>query len=159
MKKYNEQINKDPGFPKLESGFSIPEGYFDSFGERLSLRMKAEAEPLQKKEAIKSILFYLKPALGVAAGLAILFMVYMNSYHNKAITFLAKSQNSLDLQKEDPSDLLPLPKVFAYMVTDGQFFSALSEMDEYNDEKISKEVLVDYLASNCSDFEILNANK
>lgn len=159
MKKDNVQIKNDLGFPKMENGYTVPEGYFDSFSERLRIKMEAEALPLQKKVPVKSVLFYLKPALGLAAGLAILLMVYMHTYDNQAITSLVAPQNSVVLQNEDPSELLPLPKVFAYLVTDGQFFSALSDMDEYDDAKISKEVLVDYLASNCSDFEILNASK
>lgn len=160
MKKFDKHIKNEPGLPKVASGFTVPDGYFDSFGERLNLRMKAEAESSHRKVAIKSILVYLKPALGLAAGLAILLMVYTYSFNNNTIAFLTKAQNSsIVTPKEDPSDLLPLPNVFAYLVTEGQFFSALTDMDEYDDAKMSKEVLVEYLASNCSDFEILNASK
>jgi len=152
MKQKNEHFEELPGFPKMETGFDVPEGYFDSFGERLRLRM--EAENLSSRW--KKIIFYLKPALGIAAGLAIMLTVYIYPPGNQRTSTLA-SVNNVAIGSDDQSELLT--STYASLITDGQFISALSEMDEYDASKMPKEDLADYLASNCSDFEILNANK
>ena len=152
MKHKRIDMNDDPDFPKMEAGYTVPEGYFESFGDRLKLRM--EAEP--KVMPLRGVLFYLKPALGLAAGLAILLTVYLHPYGKQSL-LLANLQNSAEVAGDDQSD--PLSNTYASLVTDGQFYSALNEMEEYDASKISKTELADYLALNCSDFEIVNANK
>jgi hypothetical protein len=153
MKQKKEHIENTPGFPKMETGFGIPEGYFDTFGDRLKLRM--EAEHLSSRR--RKIIFYLKPALGVAAGLAIMLTVYLYPPGNQRTSSLASVNNGVVVVAEEQTDLLT--STYASLITDGQFISVLSEMDEYDASKMPKEALADYLASNCSDFEILNAGK
>jgi hypothetical protein len=153
MKEKKEHIELNQGISKMETGYTVPEGYFDSFGDRLKLRMEV-------KESVSrpaGILFYLKPALGLAAGLAIIVTVYLHPYGNQQAVILSKLQNSQVVSSDDQTDALS--NTYASIVSDGQFISALTEMDEYDASKMSKEALADYLASNCSDFEILNANK
>ena len=147
---YNESL---PESPKIDSGFKVPEGYFESFGERLQLRMETEKGITQSK----GIIFYLKPLLGIAAGLAIIVTVYLHYPSNIRTESIATISMNDTLQQADQSE-----QVFSTvtsLVSDGQLLSALTEMDEYDASKMPKEELADYLASNCSDFEILNANK
>jgi len=153
MKEKKEHIELNPGFPKMETGYTVPEGYFESFGERL--KMKMETKESVSRSA--GILFYLKPALGIAAGLAIILTVYLHPYDNQQPVILSKLQSNQVVTSDDQTDALS--NTYASIVSDGQFISALTEMDEYDASKMSKEALADYLASNCSDFEILNANK
>jgi len=159
MKDMNKHIAPKTEFPKMATGYTVPEGYFETFGDRMNARLKAETPPQLEKSQLKGILFYLKPAMGLAAGLALLLLVYSNYKENQSVILNFESQNAVASPMEDSSDLLPLPNVFAYVVTENQFFSALTDIDEYDASKISKEGLVEYLASNCSDFEIINANK
>lgn len=153
MKDKSEHIEMEPRFPKMESGYSVPEGYFETFGERLKLRMEAEGQT----KGSKSILVYLRPALGIAAGLAIFLTLYLHPFGSQKQTVLVGIERTSDLSAVDQTD--PLLSNFTSPVSDVQFFSALSEMDEYDASKISKDGLAEYLVSNCSDFEILNANK
>ncbi len=159
MKEKKLHITIDPGFTKIEAGYSVPEGYFESFGERLSLRMEAEEAKQPQKQILrtKGVLFYLKPALGIAAGLAIMVTVYLHPYVSQKKYLQAKLIESASMIVDDQSD--PLSNTYASLISDGQFFLALAEMDDYDPSKISKDELVDYLAANCSDLEILNANK
>ena len=153
MKEKKEHIELNPGFPKIETGFTVPEGYFESFGDRLKLKMEI-------KESVSrpaGILFYLKPALGLAAGLAIILTVYLHPYGNQRPVILSQIQSNQVVYSDEQTDALT--NTYASIVSDGQFISALTEMDEYDASKRSTDALVDYLASNCSDFEILNANK
>jgi len=90
----------------------------------------------------------------LAAGLALILTVYLHPYGKQSVIF-ASFQNGAEMVSDDQSD--PLSSTYASLVTDGQFYSALNEMDEFDASKISKDELADYLASNCSDFEIVNA--
>ena len=153
MKQKNEHFENLPGFPKMETGYRVPEEYFDTFGERLRLRM--EAENLSSRR--RKIIFYLKPALGLAAGLAIILTVYIYPPGNQRTSTLASVNNVAVVTADDQSE--SLTSTYASLITDGQLISALSEMDEYDASKMPKEDLADYLASSCSEFEILNANK
>jgi len=153
MKAKNEHIKNELGFPKMETGFTVPEGYFESFGDRLKVRMVVK----EKVTSPTGILFYLKPALGIAAGLAIILTVYLHPFGNQRNALFSKDQQSQVLPADDQID--PLSNTYTSLVSDGQLISALTEMDEYDASKMSKDALADYLASNCSDSEILNANK
>ena len=153
MKKKSEHIERSSGFPKLKTGYTVPEGYFESFGERLNCKMEAEQRPLRTNRA----LFYLRPALGLVASLAVILTVYLHPFGFQQPKLIPEIQNSTEQSGEDQTDALS--STYASLVTDGQFFSALNEMDEYDSSKISKDGLADYLASSCSDLEIINANK
>lgn len=154
MKQKIDNIENRQGFPEMETGFTVPEGYFESFGERLKLRMDAE---LQSSRRRRNLIFYLKPALGLAAGLAIILTVFHYPPGIQRTATIVKMQNVSVVPIEDQKD--PLPGTYALLLTDGQFYAALNEMDEYDASKLPKDELAEYLASNCSDFEILNANK
>ncbi len=153
MKDKSEHIEKEPLFSKMESGYSVPEGYFETFGERLKLRMEVESRPKRSG----SVVVYLRPALGVAAGLALFFTLYLHPFVSQKQSVLVGLQSSNDLSAVDQTDAMI--STYTSLASDVQFFSALSEMDEYDASKISKDGLAEYLVSNCSDFEILNANK
>lgn len=159
MKDKKLHIRNDPGFTKIETGYFAPEGYFESFGERLYRRMEAEEAKQNNKQIFRKrgVLLYLKPALGIAAGLAILVTLYLHPNSNQNRNLQVIIQDSASLIFDDQTD--PLSNTFATLVSDGQFFLALTEMDDYDASKLSRDELVDYLASNCSDLEILNANK
>lgn len=154
MKKKQEDIEPVPGFPKMETGYTIPEGYFESFGERLKMRMDAE---VHSEPGHRSIMYYLKPALGLAAGLAIVLTVYLYpSFKEQQLVSTYLPANSM--QKTDYGSET-LSATLESQISDVSFFSAITEMDEFDASKMPKEDLADYLASNCSDIEIIYANK
>ena len=159
MKEKKLHIGNDHGFTKIETGYSAPEGYFESFEERLFRRMEAEEVKHNQKQIFRTrgVLFYLRPALGIAASLAILITVFLHPYSSQNRNLQANIQESASLVVDDKTD--PLSSTYASLISDSQFLLALTEMDDYDASKISKAELVDYLASNCSDLEILNANK
>ncbi len=153
MKMNNSHSEKEPGLPKMETGYNVPEGYFETFGERLKLRIESEQTPSHSR----NLMYYFKPALGLAAGLAILLTVYLHYPMNVRTEGVSQVKIGDKMDPTDPSD--QFLSNYASTITDSQFFSAISEMDEYDPSKMPKDALVDYLASNCTDFEILNANK
>ena len=82
---------------KKENPFRTPDNYFDDFSARFDLAQKQEeSKPLEKKTNIVQIL---KPALGLAASFALIFMlVYV-----PLKTFIP-SNESVIVQTEDYSD-------------------------------------------------------
>ena len=58
---------------KKENPFRVPEHYFDDFTARLQMKIEAEKEvvPVPKNPVIQ----FLKPALGLAASFALIFML------------------------------------------------------------------------------------
>lgn len=153
MKEMNKQLENDPGLPKMKTGYTVPEGYFDTFGDRLKQKLVVSPVAAQPRK----IILYLRPALGFAAGLAIMLSVYMHMPDTTKPAILVNIQNETAISGDDQTD--SMPNTYASLVTEGQFLSALTEMEDYDASKISKDGLADYLASNCSDLEILNANK
>lgn len=154
MKKKQEDIEKIPGFPKMETGYNVPEGYFETFGVRLKMRMDTEVHPASGK---RGIMYYMRPAIGLAAGLAIVLTIYRYSSEKQQQISYAK----LQIDSASPSDYRTetLSATLESQISDVSFFSAVTEMDEYDASKMPKEDLTDYLASRCSDLEILYANK
>jgi len=66
-----EKIAPELSKIKKENPFRVPENYFDDFSARLQVKLEAEenAVPVKKNNIIR----YLKPALGLAAGFALVF--------------------------------------------------------------------------------------
>ncbi|MCK9411903.1 MAG: hypothetical protein M0Q53_06355 [Prolixibacteraceae bacterium] len=153
MKNKSEHIEKEPRFPKMESGYTVPEGYFESFGERLNFRMQVESQ----SKPVKSMMVYMRPALGIAAGLAIFLTLYLHPFGSQKQSALGGLHGTGDISAIDLTDAMV--STYTSLASDVQFFSSLSEMDEFDASRISKDGLADYLVSNCSDFEILNTNK
>jgi hypothetical protein len=105
----------------------------------------------------KSIMFYLRPAIGIAAGLAIVLTIYLYPLEKRQETSYTKLQIDSALPSDNRSETLSA--TLESQISDVSFFTAVTEMDEYDASKMPKEELADYLASNCSDIEIIYANK
>lgn len=154
MKKKREDIEVTPGFSKMETGYSVPEGYFESFGDRLKLRIEADRQRSPEKTGV---MFYLKPLIGLAAGLAIVLTVYLYSPdQNQEVSFVSLQSDTAS-PVEDQSETLSA--TLTSQISEVSFFTAIAEMDEFDASKMPKEDLADYLTSNCSDLEILYASK
>ena len=148
-----EHKENEAGFPVMETGFRVPEGYFESFGDRLKQRMEAERILPRRR----SIQYYIKPALGLAAGLAVILTVFLYSGPDQQELIMAAVQSGGPVPGDEQTD--QLTSTLANQISEVQFFSAITEMDEYDASKMPKEDLADYLASNCNDLEILYASK
>jgi hypothetical protein len=58
---------------KKENPFRVPENYFEDFSARLQERLELEKAGVQKNQS--RIIRFLKPAIGLAAGFALIFML------------------------------------------------------------------------------------
>jgi hypothetical protein len=159
MKDEDENIEKWLEGLKNGPSFRVPENYFENFAERLRSRIEKERKPVLRISWIT----YLKPSLGIAAVLALAFLLV-----NIPINLSLSDKNSLADQSQvnvpnvrtSNSDgestasyesLVQLPQ--------SQFLSALEEVFTNNDEnQIDPKALEEYLADNSTDYEIINGN-
>jgi hypothetical protein len=129
---------------KKENPFGVPPHYFDDFSARL--QMKIEAGKTVQHSPKNRIIQFLKPALGLAAGFALVFLlVYfpLKTYKNGQLTNNINQSNELTI--DDYMSLLE-------GMDDNSFYALLSEPvtnSDYSDDE-----LISYLSENVTDYDI-----
>lgn len=143
----DELKNIAPELSKIErkNPFSVPDNYFEDFSARLQVRL--DAQPVEKQGVKTRIIQYLKPALALAAGFALIFtLVY---WPVKLITPGEVAGNNSS--EQGISDM-----VYRNMVEGIDEYSFVALLDENpNEVKFSDDELVTYLNTNSSDYEVL----
>lgn len=142
----NEMDDLKDKAPKLSginrgNPFGVPKNYFDDFYARL----EAKIEPVQIVKKPNAFIRYLKPAIGLAAGFALVFsLVYwpLNIFTEKQT---AQSDNTEPTIENEYIAILE-------NVDDNSLFALLE--NGYVEEPISDDELVGYLSTNLSDYEI-----
>lgn len=129
---------------KKENPFGTPKHYFDDFSARMQMQIEAEKHVATKKEF--KLITFLKPALGLAASFAIIFMlVYVpikTFIPQDQVIETTASTNFTDMQMHTILEEL-----------DETSFFALLESNE-KDETFSDDDLLAYLSSNFNAYEI-----
>jgi hypothetical protein len=139
-----EKIAPELSKIKKENPFRIPENYFDDFSARLQVKLEAEKKGVSKNQ--NRIIQFLKPALGLAAGFALIFML---AYW--PLKTLTPNQQANNIATEtDISEML-----YATMVEEIDVNSFYALLDEPNGSvKFSNDDLAIYVNSNSSEYEI-----
>jgi hypothetical protein len=135
---------------KKELPFRVPEHYFDDFSARLQTKLKAEthAIPPQRNRFIR----YLKPALGLAASFALVFVLVYWPVKEFLPDYLAKSSVTIETSEDDEH-------YFAYLenLDENLFFSLVADPSngkEAENGSLDDEELMNYLSANVSDYEL-----
>jgi hypothetical protein len=127
---------------KKDNPFRVPDNYFDDFYARLQYRLQAETNTHPEKES--KIIRFLKPALGLAASFALIFMLV----YWPVKTFLPG--NSAD------NTAIEIPDLEFFSIVDdideNTFYNLLEDSDSSGE--FSDEELVNYLSVNVSEYEI-----
>jgi hypothetical protein len=153
MKETDENIENQFGDLKKDQPFQVPGGYFESFADRLMVRIKEE-EHLNKK---RSLFIYLKPILMMAAS--ILLVMLLVSVPIKK--FFPSDKGSIALQQLNTYSVAAdsmVPVTLISYFSDTQFLSAVTDMDELESDTISNADLGDYIAANYSDYDVIANN-
>lgn len=139
-----EKIAPELSKIKKENPFRVPENYFDDFSARLQVKLDAEqnAVPVKKNNIIR----YLKPAIGLAAGFALVFSLAY--WPLKTLTPNQTAEN--DVQEISVSDMLFASAVEGIDVN--SFYELLEKPAE--NEQLSDEDLANYVNTNVSEYEI-----
>ncbi len=135
---------------KKELPFRVPEHYFDDFPARLQAKLKTESHsiPQQRNRFIR----YLKPALGLAASFALVFMLVYWPVKEFLPDYLAKSYVPIETAEDDEP-------YFAYLenLDENSFFTLVADPaigNEAENESFDDEELMNYLSTNVSDYEL-----
>ena len=138
--------NKKPVLSKFkgEYPFGIPDNYFDDFSARLQIKLEEEKEisPKQKNRIIK----FLKPAIGLAAGFALIVMLAYWPFKSNLPNQLANNTNQESELNED--EYLSLVE----SIDENSFYALLDE--PATSVEFSDEDLINYVSSNISEYEI-----
>lgn len=141
----DELKNIAPELSKLkkENPFGTPDRYFDDFSARLQMRIEAEKLPVATRKTRFIQIF--KPALGLAASFALIFLlvyVPLKKFMPKQMNTVASANDSEDMG---------IMNVLEHL-DESSFYSLLSEKGKTND--FSNEDLSMYVSSNFNDYEI-----
>jgi hypothetical protein len=135
---------------KKELPFRVPEHYFDDFSARLQTRLKEESKaiPPQRNRFIR----YLKPALGLAASFALVFMLVYWPVKEFLPDYLAKSSVIIETSEDDDH-------YFSYLesMDENSFFALVADPAnerEAEDSNLDDDDLMNYLSANISDYEL-----
>jgi hypothetical protein len=162
MKEENENIEQRLEHLKSGNSFSVPENYFEDFSQRLRARIEEESKPVRRI----SWFMYLKPALGIAAVLAIAFFlikipVNLSVSDQKLIAnnSLTTNKPSNDTAAASLNDDLTATFESLVQLPQSQFLSTLEEaVSQDNKSQIDTKTLEEYLADNSFDYEIIGNN-
>jgi len=154
MKETNENIENQFGNRKKGQPFRVPEDYFETFADRLMVRIEEEEQPNKKR----SLFFYLKPALMMAASFAfVMLLVYVpikKFFPTTGKAFVAGQKVNID--SVDPA--ITVSGTLISFFSESQFMAAITDMTEFESDTLHNSDLAEFIANNYSDYEIIANN-
>lgn len=132
---------------KKESPFGVPDNYFDDFSARLQVKIEAEKTILPNQQ--NRIIQFLKPAIGLAASFALIFMLVY--WPLKSFTPAEVANNTTTAPAENGITELEYRTIIEGM-DDNSFYALLEEPAQT--VEISDDDLLNYLSANVSDYDI-----
>ena len=127
---------------KNEVPFRVPKNYFDDFSARLNTRLEAEKIAVPKLQ--NRVIQFLKPALGLAASFALIFMLVY--WPLKNFNSNQEAKNALEMDYSDVEYINMVEDI------DESLFFAL--LEEPSKEVFTDEDIASYLQTNSSEYEI-----
>lgn len=141
----------DPDFPKRlkKNPFKTPDNYFESIEDRVMQSIRQE----NKKESTAfsgKVIRLLKPALAVAASLAILFMLVYYPIEHFTSKKIAKATRT---QTITPDTMDPLSLTIS-LIDENSLINTIVNEEEAASEEINADEVLAYLSSDMNDLEI-----
>lgn len=149
----DELKNSAPELSKIkkETPFRVPDNYFMDFPARVQFKIQTEKEALPQEK--KSIIRYLKPALGLAASFALIFMLVYWPIKTFLPNYMAQTTNTTIEQESEIEPYMPSIE----QIDENSFFGLVIEtlsVSEESEEDFNDEELLNYLSANVSDYEL-----
>lgn len=131
--------------------FKTPENYFDSIEDRIMHSIEHE-KTIKKSSGPGKIYRILKPALGLAASFALVFLLVYYPVKYFSSDKLVKTQAPVtDTTVNEVNDFY---SVVISSIDESTLVNALISEDESSQEKINPDEVIAYLASDMNDVEI-----
>lgn len=143
--KMKELENIAPELSKIkkENPFRVPENYFDDFQARLQAKLDEQQE---KRGRGSVVIRYLKPAIGLAAGFALVFSLAY--WPLKTLTPDVVADNNMN--EINVNEMLFVSAVEG--IDENSFYELLENKNV--DEQLSDEDVASYLNDNVTEYEI-----
>lgn len=131
---------------KKENPFRVPENYFEDFSTRLQMKLEEEKRGSTKNHS--RIIQFIKPALSLAAGFALIFMLAY--WPLKTLT--PNQQASKIVTETEESDML-----YASLVEGMDENSFYAMLDDNNGTvQFTDDDLANFVNTNSSEYEIFS---
>ncbi|MCK5730652.1 MAG: hypothetical protein KAH68_06235 [Draconibacterium sp.] len=128
---------------KKENPFGTPDKYFDDFSARLKIKLEAEKKIIPIKQNL--IIRFLKPAIGIAASFAIIFLLANLPIKNFLSQKVANSSVETEFSEADYLRAME-------GIDENSVYSLIEETDE--GIEFSDEDLLSYASANTSEYEL-----
>lgn len=129
---------------KKENPFRVPDNYFEDFSARLQLRLEAEKEGVNKKQ--NRVIQFLNPAIGLAAGFALIFT--LSYWPLRIFTPNEQAKNITTIYSE--SEMLYASWVEG--IDENSFYAMLDNPN--GSVHFTDEDLADFVNTNSSEYDI-----
>lgn len=141
----DELKNIAPKLSKLkkETPFRTPDNYFDDFSARLQIKLEAEKKVVPKQKSV--VLRFLKPAIGLAASFAIIFMLVYWPLKTFMPSEVVETEETID---NTDSEFLNIVEG----LDESSFFELLEESNGTDD--LTDDDLIAYVDANFTSYEI-----
>jgi hypothetical protein len=141
----DELKNIAPKLSKLkkELPFKAPENYFDNFSARLQMKLEAEKKVVPQQKS--GIIRFLKPAIGLAASFALIFMLVYWPLKTFMQTDVAELEETAEYSDSEFLNIIE-------DLDESSFFALIEESN--GTEDFSDDDLVAYVSENFTDYEI-----
>jgi hypothetical protein len=141
----DELKNIAPKLSKLkkENPFKAPDKYFDDFSARLQMKLEAERKAVPKQRSL--FIRFMKPAIGLAASFALIFMlVYwpLKTFMPSQVAIVEDTTEYFD------TEFLSIVEG----LDESSFFALLEESN--GTEDFTDDDLIAYVSANFTDYEI-----
>lgn len=129
---------------KKENPFRVPENYFEDFSARLQVRLEAEKAGVPKNQ--NRVIQFLKPAIGLAAGFALIFT--LSYWPLRIFTPSEQAKNITTVNSE--SEMLYASWVEG--IDENSFYAMLENPNGSVD--FTDDDLADFVNTNSSEYDI-----
>lgn len=144
-----EEENIEPEFMKRpeKKPFRTPDHYFETLEDRVMANVEYQ---IQKKTSSNKLILFLKPALGLAASFA---LVYLLVYY-PINTFLIKDTAQTQITDTTASSIIDLYTLNLTQVDENTFINLLFADDTDQAAGINPDEFLAYLSTGMNDIEI-----
>jgi len=142
---YNEEEHIESEFMKQHGSnpFRVPDGYFDSFDDRIMKKIQAGSE---KKSRSVNFVRVLKPVLAVAASILLVYLV-VNTQFTKRNGAGEFSSNATNTAKDDSTAIFSL-------IDESTLVNAIFSEEKSKSNQLNSDDMLAYLSSGLNEVQI-----
>lgn len=144
-----EKDHKEPDLLKRppKNPFRTPDSYFESLEDRIMVNIK---NTTKKKSSSSAIIRFLKPALGIAASITLVYMLAYNPINK----FLQKGIAKTELTDTAGTDLLNNYSINLASIDDNSLINAIFTDETNIFAETNPDEFLAYLSTDMNDVEI-----